>query len=62
MRDHDEIHKKYGKVVRVAPNEISFAQAEAWQEIYTYRPNHKEVTKDTVWYIGSRPQEMEALT
>jgi hypothetical protein len=31
---HD-LHKKYGSVVRLGPNEVSFASAEAVKEIYT---------------------------
>jgi cytochrome P450 len=28
------IHKQYGDVVRVAPNELSFTHADAWKEVY----------------------------
>ncbi|KAK7706049.1 hypothetical protein SLS57_009830 [Botryosphaeria dothidea] len=28
------LHKRYGKVVRVSPNELSFAAADAWKDIY----------------------------
>ena len=30
----DDLHKKYGPVVRVAPNELSFIEAAAWKDIY----------------------------
>jgi len=30
----DALHRKYGKIVRVAPNEISFTGQEAMQKIY----------------------------
>ena len=30
-----ELHKKYGPVVRLGPNEVSFASLEAKQEIYS---------------------------
>ncbi|KAM0245166.1 hypothetical protein ACHAQJ_010623 [Trichoderma viride] len=34
------LHKKYGPVVRLAPNEVSFAGgAQAWKDIYGYRKN-----------------------
>lgn len=29
-----KLHKKYGPVVRIAPNEVSFASLEAVKEIY----------------------------
>lgn len=31
----DSLHDKYGPVVRLAPNELSFASQEAMKEIYT---------------------------
>ncbi|KAH9877150.1 hypothetical protein IAQ61_002513 [Plenodomus lingam] len=35
-RDHVliELHAKYGHVVRINPNELSFTQADAWKDIY----------------------------
>ncbi|KAI3199307.1 hypothetical protein CBS147311_6036 [Penicillium roqueforti] len=30
----DKAHKKYGDIVRVSPNELSFASAESWKSIY----------------------------
>jgi hypothetical protein len=28
------MHRKYGPVVRTAPNELSFCEERAWQDIY----------------------------
>ncbi|TGO48983.1 hypothetical protein BCON_0224g00100 [Botryotinia convoluta] len=47
-----KIHEKYGDVVRLAPNEISFTKEEAWNDIYVHRPGHADPTKDPVWYKG----------
>ncbi|KAK5991682.1 Cytochrome P450 monooxygenase astJ [Cladobotryum mycophilum] len=47
-----DIHEQYGDVVRVGPNEVSFATEEAWRDIYDYRPGHKETIKDPTWYIA----------
>ncbi|KAI1176091.1 putative cytochrome P450 [Nemania sp. FL0916] len=33
-RHVDDLHKKYGAVVRVSPNELSFASIESWKDIY----------------------------
>ncbi|KAI0534394.1 putative cytochrome P450 [Xylaria digitata] len=33
-RHIDKLHKKYGAVVRVSPNELSFASIESWKDIY----------------------------
>lgn len=40
------LHNKYGDVVRVLPNELSFNAASAWQDIYTVRSGHQLPTKD----------------
>ncbi|KXL43990.1 hypothetical protein M433DRAFT_76371 [Acidomyces richmondensis BFW] len=32
-----ELHRQYGEVVRVTPNELSFASADAWKDIYGHR-------------------------
>lgn len=50
-----ELHKKYGEVVRVSPNEVSFISGEtAWQEIYGFRVGQLKgqlnMQKDPVWY------------
>ncbi|KAK2603870.1 hypothetical protein QQS21_003905 [Conoideocrella luteorostrata] len=64
VKEHAEIHDKYGDVVRVGPNEISFATDEAWRDIYEYRPGHKETSKDPVWYIAPNgaPQNIVTTT
>ncbi|OJJ07137.1 hypothetical protein ASPVEDRAFT_33377 [Aspergillus versicolor CBS 583.65] len=41
-----KLHDKYGDVVRVLPNELSFNTASAWQGIYTVRSGHQLPTKD----------------
>ena len=49
-----KLHEKYGDVVRLAPNELSFAVEEAWRDIYMHRRGHKEAKKDPIWYIGKK--------
>jgi aspirochlorine biosynthesis cytochrome P450 monooxygenase len=34
----DDIHTKYGPIVRLAPDELSFTNPEAWPQIYNSRP------------------------
>lgn len=53
IRDVSRIHKKYGDIVRIAPNELSFAKVEAWNDIYAHRPGHQEFPRNPVWW--SRP-------
>lgn len=51
-----ELHAKYGKVVRVAPTELSFVAEEAWAPIYnkpTHRPQlQKDPSKWSTWVVG----------
>ncbi|EKG16743.1 Cytochrome P450 [Macrophomina phaseolina MS6] len=45
-----DLHRRYGDVVRVAPNQLSYIKGEAWKDIYGHRtsngrgniPKHKE--------------------
>jgi cytochrome P450 len=52
--DMSKLHEKYGEVIRLGPNELSFSTEQAWKDIYMHRPGHKESKKDPVWYIGKR--------
>lgn len=45
-----ELHEKYGDVVRVAPNELSYTDPEAWNDIYGHRVGKPEVMKDPQFY------------
>lgn len=42
VRDVNRLHAKYGPVVRLATNEVSFAQVDSWKTIYGFRPGQKE--------------------
>ncbi|KAF4301045.1 Cytochrome P450 [Botryosphaeria dothidea] len=50
-----DAHKKYGEVVRIAPDELSFISGDtAWQDIYGFRGAKKpEFGKDLHWYSVS---------
>ena len=49
-----QLHEKYGEVVRLAPNEVSFISGEtAWQDIYGLRVgkcDHGAYLKDPNWF------------
>lgn len=49
-----KMHGKYGEVIRLGPNELSFATEEGWRDIYMHRPGHKETKKDPIWYMGEQ--------
>ncbi|KAI9691639.1 MAG: hypothetical protein M1822_007710 [Bathelium mastoideum] len=42
---YKKLHEQYGEVVRVAPNELSYTTAYAWNDIYGFRPGHEEMAK-----------------
>jgi cytochrome P450 len=47
-----ELHKQYGAVVRVAPNELSFTDPRAWDDIYSNRDgaNSRALQKGKPWH------------
>ena len=45
-----KLHEKYGGVVRIAPDELSFITAEAWRDIYGNRVGKPEMAKDVLFY------------
>lgn len=44
------IHEKYGDIVRISPNELSYVTADAWKDVYTNRVNHVLLPKDEKFY------------
>ena len=44
------LHERYGEVVRIAPNELSFINGDAWKAIYGTRPGHGQKQKDYRYY------------
>ncbi|GJC87619.1 cytochrome P450 monooxygenase aclL [Colletotrichum liriopes] len=55
-----ELHKKYGDVVRVAPNELAFCNVSAWKDIMGHRTQGApEFEKDHLFY---RPVPSQPLT
>lgn len=56
-----ELHNKYGPVVRVAPSEISFIDAEAWNDIYGKATNKSSLAKDNLQFLRAKGQEHDLL-
>lgn len=44
------LHEEYGDVVRIAPDELSFTDGEAWKTIYGTRAGHGQKAKDYRFY------------
>ncbi|KAI8214239.1 Cytochrome P450 monooxygenase 1 [Colletotrichum sp. SAR11_57] len=40
-----KLHDRYGPVVRISPNHLSFTQPDAWKEIYGFQPSSKGSTE-----------------
>ena len=60
--DVQKIHERYGPIVRTAPNELSFAKAEAWNDIFSYRPGHSPFPKNPVWWASPPGQPTSILS
>ncbi|KAF6824735.1 benzoate 4-monooxygenase cytochrome p450 [Colletotrichum plurivorum] len=45
-----DAHKKYGDIVRVAPNELSFASVESWKAIYAHPTGGKPISRKGTFY------------
>ncbi|TGJ86345.1 hypothetical protein E0Z10_g2441 [Xylaria hypoxylon] len=51
--DIQEIHNKYGPVVRTAPNELSYINPIQWREIYGFKAqDQSEFSKDPAYHSG----------
>ncbi|KAF2650799.1 isotrichodermin C-15 hydroxylase [Lophiostoma macrostomum CBS 122681] len=46
------LHEQYGDIVRIAPNELSFTDPTAWDDIYSNRDgaNHEAFRKSELWH------------
>ena len=44
-----ELHDFYGNAVRIAPNEVSFSSAQAWQDIYAHHQGRPNFPKNPLW-------------
>ena len=45
-----ELHDKYGPVVRIAPNHLSFCSANSWRDIYGHVSGRKTFLKSKFFY------------
>ena len=56
-----EFHTTYGPIVRIAPNELSYADSRAWKDIYTSRPGHQLFQKNKTWFKKQTPDEPHSI-
>jgi cytochrome P450 len=50
-----EFHRKYGPVVRIAPNHLAFTDPKAWNDIYGMQPGRVQNQKDHFSYTPLQP-------
>lgn len=57
-----DLHKKYGMVVRIAPDQLDFTDSRAWKDIMGYRPDvGGELGKAPTFYKApGRPMTMSS--
>ena len=48
QRTHD-LHERYGPIVRLAPNEPSFIDGQAWRDIYDHHQGRPNFPKNPLW-------------
>jgi cytochrome P450 len=49
-----DLHRRYGEIVRIAPDEISFAKPDAYNDIYSNAPGRPAFPKSKLWH-GAAP-------
>lgn len=61
--DARRLHENNGEVVRVAPNQLSFNSARAWQEIYGHVKGSEALKfgKASTFYVKTLPFALEML-
>lgn len=48
--DVQRAHQKYGNVVRIAPDELSYTKPDVWKDVFGHRPGKGEVPKSRDFY------------
>ncbi|KAJ9617148.1 hypothetical protein H2200_000869 [Cladophialophora chaetospira] len=59
-RDLLALHDKYGPIVRVAPDELSYIESRAWKDVYITggaRPGHAAIERNGIWFRKQRADE-----
>ncbi|KAF1358443.1 cytochrome P450 [Lizonia empirigonia] len=56
-----EFHTIYGPIVRIAPDELSYADSRAWKDIYTNRPGHQPFPRNKTWFKKQTPDEPHSI-
>jgi cytochrome P450 len=47
-----KLHDKYGSIIRLSPNELSFNSVRAFADVYGHRPGRPDLNKDPI-HVGA---------
>lgn len=50
VHDIERLHRQYGPILRIAPDEVTFAHEDAWRDIFQLRKDHQQFLKDINWW------------
>ncbi|KAH3970332.1 hypothetical protein HBH52_168760 [Parastagonospora nodorum] len=59
--DLKDFHTNYGPIVRIAPNELSYANSAAWKDMYLNRPNQPVFERNRTWFKKMTPDEPNSI-
>lgn len=62
MHDFERLHDIYGPVLRIAPNEVTFADEAAWADIFQTRSDNEQFLKDPLWWSRQPGQPNSLLS
>ncbi|DAA75509.1 TPA_exp: putative Cytochrome P450 monooxygenase [Trichophyton benhamiae CBS 112371] len=62
VHDFEKLHQIYGPVVRTAPDEVTFARGDAYNDIFRVRQGHNQFLKDPVWWARQKGQPDSILS
>lgn len=62
MHDFERLHTIYGPVLRIAPNEVTFADEAAWADIFHTRSDSEQFLKDPLWWSRQPGQPNSLLS
>ncbi|KAF7889627.1 uncharacterized protein EAF02_002042 [Botrytis sinoallii] len=51
VEETKDLHDRYGDIVRITPEALSFDTAQSWRDIYGLREVRREVRRDEKWHL-----------
>ena len=57
-----KLHEQYGDVIRIAPDEVSFAREDAWSDVLLSRPGRKPFLKNPFFFRSPPGQPPNLVT